>query len=96
MTKYLITIGLISLVHAAFSAAQHRSYLRLVEEEFTNLPLDIVIQALVSLFVTMIGIVNVCGEFKEIKALDDLKGKSLDVIYNRPSFYVFNHRGRFL
>jgi hypothetical protein len=97
MSKYLVIIGLTSLLHAAYSAAQHRSYLRLAEQEFDGLlPFDVILQALVSLMVAMVGIVSVCGQFKEIRALDDLKDKSLDTIQNRPNFYIFNHRGRLL
>lgn len=97
MSKTLLIIGFVSLLHAAYSAAQHRSHLRLVEQEFDGLlPLDIILQALISLMVSMMGIVNVCGQFKEIRALDDLKDKSLDTLYNRPNFYIYNHRGRLL
>ena len=97
MSKLLVVVGLLAFIHAAVSAAQHRSYLRLVEQEFSGLlPLDIILQCIISLVVTMIGVVKVSGEFKEIRALDDLKVKSVETIYNRPSFYIFNHRGRLL
>jgi hypothetical protein len=97
MSKALVIIGLLSLTHAAFSAAQHRSYLRLVEQEFSGfLPVDILVQTVVSLIITMIGVVNSSGSFKEIRALDDSKYKSMETIVNRPSFYTFNHRGRLL
>lgn len=93
----MVIVGLISLLHAAYSAAQHRSYLRLVEQEFNGfLPFDIVIQGLASFIITIMGIVKVCGDFKEIKALDDLKAKNIDSLANRPNFYIFNHRGRLL
>lgn len=97
MSRWLVVVGLLSLFHAACSAAQHRSFLRLVGHEFNGLlPLDIVIQTLVSLLVTMAGIVAQKGEFKEIRALDDSKFKTIETIANRPSFYIFNHRGRLL
>jgi len=97
MSKILVIVGLVSLVHSAISAAQHRSYLRLVEQDFSGLlPLDILLQAVVSLMVTMVGVVNSSGTFKEIRALDDSKYKSMETIVNRPSFYTFNHRGRLL
>ncbi|RWS31053.1 membrane magnesium transporter 1-like isoform X2 [Leptotrombidium deliense] len=97
MWRFCVCVGIISLLHCTFSAAQHRSYLRLVEQEFSGvLPLDILLQALASLLLTLVAIVNVCGNFKEIRALDDLKHKSIATIANRPSFYCFNHRGRLL
>jgi len=97
MSRFLVVVGLLSLLHSAYSAAQHRSYLRLVEQEFQGfLPLDILLQTIVSLVVTMIGVVKVSGDFKEIRALDDVKYKNIDTISNRPSFYIFNHRGRLM
>jgi len=44
----------------------------------------------------MMGVVQVSGDFKEIRALDDVKYKNIDTISNRPSFYIFNHRGRLM
>lgn len=47
--KMMCLGALASLVHCAYSAAQHRSYLRLTGDEFEALPLDIVLQTLLSL-----------------------------------------------
>ncbi|KAK0406844.1 hypothetical protein QR680_018840 [Steinernema hermaphroditum] len=49
--KFICIASLLSLLHCAYSAAQHRFYLRLIEEPFTRLPIDIVLQTLVSLIV---------------------------------------------
>lgn len=97
MSRTLVVAGLLSLLHAAFSAAQHRSLLRLMGQEFNGLlPLDILLQTVLSLLITMAGVVGQNSEFKEIRALDDSKYKSIETISNRQSFYVFNHRGRLL
>lgn len=97
MSRVLVIVGILSLIHSGYSAAQHRSYLRLVEQDFTGLlPLDILLQTVVSLMVTLLGVVKVSGEFKEIRTLDDVKYKNIDTIANRPSFYIFNHRGRLM
>ncbi|CAM1296404.1 MMGT1 (predicted) [Pycnogonum litorale] len=96
MYKFLTGIGLMSLVHVAYSAAQHRSYLRITEQEFTGLPANIVIQGLISLFMTMYGVVYVSGEFKAIRATVELENKSFETFRNRPSFYSLNHRGKAL
>lgn len=97
LSHTLVVVGLLSLLHAAFSAAQHRSFLRLMEQDFSGLlPLDIVLQTLLSLLVTMVGVVAQNGDFREIRALDDSKYKSIETINNRQSFYIFNHRGRLL
>lgn len=69
----------------------------MTEQEYNGLlPGDILLQALLSLFVTVWAIVHQSANFREIKALDDLKNKSFETIANRPSFYTFNHRGRLL
>ncbi|XP_075213368.1 ER membrane protein complex subunit 5-like [Lycorma delicatula] len=94
--KLCLFLGLLFLLHAAYSAAQHRAYLRITEREYTSLPLDILIQGIVSLFITMYGVMHIAGEFKEIRATVELESKSWETLRNLPSFYVFNHRGRAL
>ncbi|KOX78787.1 Membrane magnesium transporter 1 [Melipona quadrifasciata] len=39
--KFITFIGLMSILHTAYSAAQHRSYLRITEQEFIALPIDV-------------------------------------------------------
>uniref|UniRef100_A0A1B6DCB6 Membrane magnesium transporter n=1 Tax=Clastoptera arizonana TaxID=38151 RepID=A0A1B6DCB6_9HEMI len=94
--KLLTCVGLISLLHSAYSAAQHRSYLRITEQEFTSLPFDILCQGIISLFITMYGVMGTAGEFKEIRATVELESKSWETLRNHPSFYIFAHRGRAL
>ncbi|XP_046991231.1 ER membrane protein complex subunit 5 [Schistocerca americana] len=94
--KLILSFGLLSLLHAAYSAAQHRSYLRITEQEFVTLPFDIMIQGIVSLFVTLYGVLHIAGDFKEIRATVDLENKSWETLRNIPSFYVFSHRGKAL
>ncbi|XP_030622205.1 ER membrane protein complex subunit 5 [Chanos chanos] len=94
--KGVVGIGLLALAHAAFSAAQHRSYMRLTEKENETLPIDIVLQTLLAFVVTCYGIVHIAGEFKDMDASSELKNKTLDTLRNHPSFYLFNHRGRVL
>ncbi|XP_002733118.1 ER membrane protein complex subunit 5-like [Saccoglossus kowalevskii] len=91
-----VIVGLLSLAHAAYSAAQHRAYLRLTEQEFTSLPSDIVLQCLISLLITIYGVVHLAGNFREIKAAAELENKSFDTASNRPSYYMFMHRGKVL
>lgn len=92
--KGLVGAGLFALAHAAFSAAQHRSYMRLTEKEDETLPIDIVLQTLLAFVVACYGIVNIAGEFKDMDATSELRNKTFDTLRNHPSFYIFNHRGR--
>ena len=73
--KGLVGIGLFALAHTAFSAAQHRSYMRLTEKEDESLPIDIVLQTLLAFAVTCFGIVHIAGEFKDMDATSELKNK---------------------
>ncbi|KAL0273821.1 UNVERIFIED_CONTAM: hypothetical protein PYX00_006402 [Menopon gallinae] len=91
---FIFVFGVLSLFHAAYSAAQHRSYLRITQQEFYSLPLDIVTQGILSLFVAMYGIMYIAGDFKEIRATTELENKSWETLRNLQSFYCFNHRGK--
>ena len=93
MSKVLIIAGILSLIHCAYSAVQYRSHLRLIDQEFDGFPIDIILQSLISLFVSLFGIVSLCDGFKEIRTLSELKSKTCETLENRPSFYTFNHRG---
>ncbi|XP_058800043.1 ER membrane protein complex subunit 5 [Phymastichus coffea] len=96
MHKIVTFLGFVSIFHAAYSAVQHRSYLRITEQEFTTLPIDIILQGIVSLFVVMYGVMHIAGDFKEIRAVVDLENKTWETLRNLPSFQIFNHRGRSL
>ncbi|XP_065076283.1 ER membrane protein complex subunit 5 [Ochlerotatus camptorhynchus] len=96
LNKLVLFTGFVSLLHAAYSAAQHRAYLRITDQEFTNLPIDIIFQAILSLALIIYNILQVVGEFKEIRAAVDLQAKSWETLGNIPSFYTFNHRGKAL
>jgi len=94
--KFLVAVGLIALLHAAYSAAQHRAYLRLTEKEFTTLPSDVLIQTLTGLVIACYGVVRVVGRFKEIRPIADLEGRTWDSMSTHVAFYNFNHRGKYL
>jgi hypothetical protein len=98
LQKVVLIVGLCSLLHAAFSAAQYRSYLRVSEQQFTgSLPLDIIVQAFLSLMVTLYSVVSISGAFKVIQADDDYAKKRHDILFSaQSSFFTFNHRGRIL
>ena len=56
--------------------------------------MDITIQTFVGLTLAMISVLNLAGEFREIRASVELSAKSSETLSNRPSFYVYNHRGK--
>ncbi|KAH9408588.1 Membrane magnesium transporter 1 [Tyrophagus putrescentiae] len=98
LSKIILVLGFCSLLHAAFSAAQYRSFLRVAEQDFTgHLPADIIAQAVVSLLITMYGVVSISGQFKVIYADDDFDRQKQDLVFSTPkSFVTFNHRGQIL
>lgn len=83
MPNILTYIGLMSLVHSAFLAAQASS---------AKISLHIIIQVLASMLLTMAGMV-MNTKLIDIKYTGH---KNYDTIVNRPSLYTFNHRGRFV
>uniref|UniRef100_A0A915PN86 Uncharacterized protein n=1 Tax=Setaria digitata TaxID=48799 RepID=A0A915PN86_9BILA len=89
-------VGLISLLHCAYSAAQHRFYLRLTEQPFTQLPLDITVQTIVSLVAFVYSATCIAGEFQPIRSDLQNRTKSWDTVGNCPSFYTFDHRAKTL
>ena len=91
--KTVLFVGLIGLMHAAYSAAEWRAAARMSEGD-PMLPLDIVLQTFLFLIVTMLGVINIAGEFKEIRATVELEHQSWENLRNRPSFYTWAHRGR--
>jgi hypothetical protein len=44
----------------------------------------------------MYGVMNMAGDFKEIKASAELENRSWETFRNIPAFYTFNHRGKLL
>ncbi|KAA0201211.1 hypothetical protein HAZT_HAZT003901 [Hyalella azteca] len=71
-----------------------RRFIRITEQEYSTLPTDVFVQCLVSLIVTMYGVVHIVGDFREIRANIQLENKTWETAGNRPSFYIFSHRGR--
>ncbi|CAF0833291.1 unnamed protein product [Didymodactylos carnosus] len=94
--KLLLIVGLIALAHAGYSAAQHRVFIRLTEQQFQTLPADIIFQTLLAFLACCIGSVQFFGRFKPILITAEWQNKTWDTLGNRPSFMTFNHRGRYL
>ncbi|KAF6029770.1 MMGT1 [Bugula neritina] len=92
---FCAVIGILLSLHAAYSAAQHRTYLRITEREYQMLPVDVLIQTALSLILTCCGVIILkIANLKEIRANADTEHKTWETFGNRSNFYVFNHRGR--
>jgi len=90
--KVGLFLGMFLLAHTGYSVSQHLAFVRYNEEEFTSLPLDMVIEALVGLALSIWG-AAATKTFKEIRAVEDLASKSFESFFNRPNFVTFGHRG---
>lgn len=89
-----VVVGMLMILHAGMGSAHHRANLRLSEQPYDGLPVDITTQCVIGFVIACFGISKVAGEFKDISATNDLNRKTLDSITNVPSFYHFAHRGR--
>ncbi|EGT52906.1 hypothetical protein CAEBREN_09463 [Caenorhabditis brenneri] len=90
----LITIvSLLSLIHCAYSAAQHRFYLRLTEQPFVSLPADVVAQTVISLIALIYGTSFLANPFQYIKK-DQHHDRTCDEALNCPSFITFDNRAK--
>merc|ERR1712029_697088 len=92
--RTLVCAGILIVLHAGFSSAQHRTYLRLSELPYEGLPVDITAQCVIGFLMACYGITRVAGGFKDISATSDMNKRSMDSLNNVPSFYHFAHRGR--
>ncbi|VDD96016.1 unnamed protein product [Enterobius vermicularis] len=96
ISRFICIAGLLSLLHCAYSAAQHRFYLRLTEQPFTLLPTDLILQTLISLIAVVYGASYFAGDFLPVRSDLQNRSKSWDTVGNCPSFYTFDHRARAL
>ncbi|XP_022657270.1 membrane magnesium transporter 1-like isoform X3 [Varroa jacobsoni] len=89
ISKSVLWFSMLSLVHCGLSAAQHKSYLRLSEQGSSFVPVDIIVQTLISLLTAMWATLGVAGEFREVRATAQLENKTFETAANCPNFYTF-------
>ncbi|CAM9295826.1 unnamed protein product [Laminaria digitata] len=88
-------VGLLTLLHAGFSAAHFQQFNKPTDAGGDHAPLDAAIEALVGFFVCVVGVLTSAGAFLPIKGAAG-GGKSLDSAESTRSFNVFDHRGKAL
>jgi hypothetical protein len=96
LANILLLTGMVVLVHAGYSACEHRAYLKVVDEPFQWLPWDITIETLAGLVACFVGVVLLKANFDNIHWPVILRDKSYEAAAGTPSFHTFNHRGRSL
>ncbi|KAJ2611794.1 hypothetical protein EV177_003322, partial [Coemansia sp. RSA 1804] len=94
--KGIALVAFLFMLHSGYSAREFLLYSKSIGRQDLKLPIEIVLECLGALAVMTVAIVVGVGELKPISYEAEMKRYSVDGIYSRPSFQVFNHRGRFL
>ncbi|KAJ9181550.1 hypothetical protein P3X46_009671 [Hevea brasiliensis] len=84
--------GVLILAHAAYSTIQYRGLLKIMEEEFSGPPMNVVVELLVGLVLCMWAALTVPGKFLSIHPHSD-ENRIVSLPANM-DFMVFNHRGK--
>eukprot|EP00026_Physarum_polycephalum_P023196 Phypoly_transcript_28033.p2 GENE.Phypoly_transcript_28033~~Phypoly_transcript_28033.p2 ORF type:complete len:110 (+),score=5.42 Phypoly_transcript_28033:36-332(+) len=92
--KIAVVLGLLLLLHSAYSAAQHREYSRETGKLFESIPTDVYIETILAVVISAWGVVGVSGTLKPIKLLDAVSKTTFDSVDIRPSFMSLNTRGK--
>ncbi|KAJ1997550.1 hypothetical protein GGI04_005358 [Coemansia thaxteri] len=94
--KVIAAASFLLMLHSGYSAREYLLYSKSIGRQNISLPVEIVLECLVALAVMTVALVVGVGELKPISYEAEMKRYSVDGIYSRPSFQVYNHRGRFL
>ncbi|KAJ2049357.1 hypothetical protein GGI08_005764 [Coemansia sp. S2] len=94
--KAIAVVSFLFMLHSGYSAREYLLYSKSIGRQNLSLPIEIVLECLVALAVMTVALVVGVGELKPISYEAEMKRYSIDGMYSRPSFQVFNHRGRFL
>ncbi|XP_068638332.1 membrane magnesium transporter [Aristolochia californica] len=84
--------GCLFLAHAAYATIQYRGVLKILEEEFSGPPINVVVELLVGLGLCTWAALTVPGNFLSI--LPDSEENRLVSLPANLDFMIFNHRGR--
>ncbi|KAJ2588322.1 hypothetical protein H4R99_007834 [Coemansia sp. RSA 1722] len=94
--KGVALLAFVCMLHAGYSAREFLLYSKSIGRQDLALPIEIVFECLAALGVLIFGVVLGVGELKPISYEAEMKRYSIDGMFSRPSFQVYNHRGRFL
>ncbi|KAK9289811.1 hypothetical protein L1049_007971 [Liquidambar formosana] len=84
--------GVLILAHAAYSTIQYRGLLKIMEEEFSGPPINVVAELLLGLALCMWAALTVPGKFLSIHP-DSEENRIVSLPANL-DFMIFNHRGK--
>lgn len=84
--------GVVILAHAAYSTIQYRGLLKIMEEEFSGPPMNVVFELLLGFVFCIWAALTVPGKFLSIHP-DSEENRIVSLPANL-DFMTFNHRGR--
>ncbi|KAI8146483.1 membrane magnesium transporter-domain-containing protein [Fennellomyces sp. T-0311] len=90
--KVVALISTLFLTHSAYSTYEHVTYLKAVEQAESVLPVEIVIECLVSALLTLCGVIMSAAPFKDIHLETEMAKMTIDQFDTMPSFVSFDHR----
>ncbi|SAM04208.1 hypothetical protein [Absidia glauca] len=90
--KVVAIVGTLFLFHSAFSTYEHLAYLKAVDQTESSLPIEIVLECILSAIVVLVGVIFSADPFKNILMENEIKKMTIDKIDTRPSFITFNYR----
>ncbi|KAJ2172041.1 hypothetical protein GGH16_002538 [Coemansia sp. RSA 560] len=85
-----------AMLHSGYSAREYLMYSKSIGRQDLSLPIEIVLECLVSLAIMTVALVISVGKLKPISYEAEMKRYSIDGVFSRPFFQAFNHRGRYL
>ncbi|KAF8403107.1 hypothetical protein HHK36_011201 [Tetracentron sinense] len=84
--------GVLILAHAAYATIQYRGLLKILEEEFSGPPTNVIVELLLGLVFCISAALSVPGEFLSIHP-DSEENRIVSLPANL-DFMIFNHRGK--
>jgi uncharacterized membrane protein len=88
MSKLVIAISLITLLHASYSTLEHFQYTQKSQLN-SPLPTDIVLELMISLLICMFSTIQL-GNLKDIEDAIDVKHIELPIMVSTRRQYLFN------
>ncbi|KAL3839684.1 hypothetical protein ACJIZ3_024275 [Penstemon smallii] len=85
-------IGVLILLHAAYSTIQYRTLLKITDEQFSGAPINVVIELIAGLVLCTWAALTVPGKFLSILPHSD-ENRVVSLPDNL-DFMIFNHRGK--
>jgi hypothetical protein len=84
--------GVLILSHAAYSTIQYRGLLKIMEEEFSRPPINVILELIIGLALCMWAALTFPGKFLSIHPDSD-ENRAV-FLPDNSDFMIFNHRGR--